>query len=255
MDVVSLCVSAQALLALNQHLCTEVKTFTPPSKELRGLQVELLELESVFQTIQTSLFQVPDLSPNEVNAISKILVKVADFLSSLQFRVKAAGKNAGEEKWQWTVKKSNIEDLRKQLISIRCELTVLVFSQLNGVPLEARIGCSQVQRTTIPRVLGITRSIRPCYVLIFLGLLTIVGSLVPALWRSISHNDIAGGFSLAQYILGVGVFVIGCVVAIHSRTCNCWSSSNRAFSPNHGSSMELEAVPSIPNVQPYELPG
>lgn len=62
----------------------------------------------------------------------------------------------------------------------------------------------------------------PCHSLILLGFLTILGSLVPALWRSVARNDIQGGFSLAKYILGVGVFIIGCVVAIHSRTCTCW---------------------------------
>lgn len=66
------------------------------------------------------------------------------------------------------------------------------------------------------------KSIKTCHSLIFLGFLTILGSLIPALWRSVAHNDIQGGFSLAQYILGVGVFIIGCMVAIHSRTCTCW---------------------------------
>ncbi|MCJ1458337.1 hypothetical protein MMC28_008708 [Mycoblastus sanguinarius] len=64
--------------------------------------------------------------------------------------------------------------------------------------------------------------IRPCYILIVLGFLTIVGSLAPALWRSADRDDLSGGFSLGQYILGVGVFVIGCAVAIHSKTCTCW---------------------------------
>ena len=64
--------------------------------------------------------------------------------------------------------------------------------------------------------------VRTCHILIFLGFLTILGSLIPALWRSVARNDIQGGFSLAQYILGVGVFIIGFAVAIHSRTCTCW---------------------------------
>lgn len=111
-----------------------------------------------------------------------------------------------------------------------------------------------LHRPTTRRVLGVIRSIRPCSVLIFLAFATIAGSLVPALWRSISHNDIQGGFSLAQYILGVGVFVIGCVVAIHSRTCTCWSSSSRANSLNQASPLELEAVDNVGNVQIHELP-
>lgn len=66
------------------------------------------------------------------------------------------------------------------------------------------------------------RKIRPCYVLLALGVLTVVGSLTPALWRSIDRDDLSGGFTLAQYILGVGVFVVGPIVAIHSKTCTCW---------------------------------
>lgn len=64
--------------------------------------------------------------------------------------------------------------------------------------------------------------IRPCYILIALGICTILGSLIAALWRSIDHDDISGGFSLAQYILGIGVFVVGSVVVVHSKTCTCW---------------------------------
>lgn len=66
--------------------------------------------------------------------------------------------------------------------------------------------------------------LRPCYILIFLGVVTIVGSLAPALWRSTRESDISGGFGLAQYILGVGVFAVGSMVAIHSRRCSCWRS-------------------------------
>ena len=69
-------------------------------------------------------------------------------------------------------------------------------------------------------------SIPPCYLLIFLGLLTIIGSLLPGLWRASSRNDLSEGFTLAQYILGVGIFVVGSMVAIHSKTCECWKTHN-----------------------------
>ena len=69
--------------------------------------------------------------------------------------------------------------------------------------------------------------IPPCYLLIFLGVLTVIGSLVPGLWRAISRNDLSGGFSLAQYILGVGIFVVGSMVAIHSKNCECWKTHNQ----------------------------
>ena len=67
-------------------------------------------------------------------------------------------------------------------------------------------------------------SIPPCYLLIFLGLLTVIGSLLPGLWRASLDNDLSGGFTLAQYILGVGIFVVGSMVAIHSKTCECWKT-------------------------------
>ena len=79
-----------------------------------------------------------------------------------------------------------------------------------------------LQQSLAVRFQRITRSIRMCHIFIFLGFLTIVGSLVPAIWRSVARDDISGGFSLAQYILGVGVFVIGCMVAVHSKSCTCW---------------------------------
>ena len=67
-------------------------------------------------------------------------------------------------------------------------------------------------------------SIRTCYILVALGMLSIAGSLALALWRTIKNSDIQGGFSLAQYILAVGALIIGCVLVLHSRTCSCWSS-------------------------------
>ena len=92
-------------------------------------------------------------------------------------------------------------------------------------------------------------SVLPCYVLIVLGLLTIVGSLTPALWRSMGRSGISGGFSIAQYILAVDVFVIGCILAIHSRTCTCWSSyectlSTRSHSQNGALELQLIVVSS-----------
>ncbi len=69
-----------------------------------------------------------------------------------------------------------------------------------------------------------TYGVRPCYILVFLGFLSIAGSLAPAIWRANTQDDLSGGFTLAQYILGVGIFVVGSMVAIHSRTCVCWQS-------------------------------
>ena len=82
--------------------------------------------------------------------------------------------------------------------------------------------CTILQRTLILKCRRFRQTIRTCYLLIFLGFLTVLGILIPAIWRSVARHDIQDRFSLAQYILGVGVFVVGCMVAIHSRICTCW---------------------------------
>ena len=96
---------------------------------------------------------------------------------------------------------------------------------------------------------GAWRNIPTCYTLIAFGLLTIIGSLVPAVWRSIHSNDISGGFTLAQYILGVGVFVIGCLVAIHSRKCKCWSFSQ---APGKGRALDGDNTAELHSINSSE---
>ena len=89
-------------------------------------------------------------------------------------------------------------------------------------------------------------SIRTCYILIALGMLSIAGSLALALWRTIKNSDIQGGFTLAQYILAVGAFIIGCVLVLHSRTCSCWaspSSTSGNRTPPEGRPIELQQTP------------
>lgn len=73
-----------------------------------------------------------------------------------------------------------------------------------------------------PTSLPILRKVRTCHILILLGFLTITGSLAPAVWRLADGQHWSDGFSMAQYVLEVGVFVVSCVAAIHSRTCTCW---------------------------------
>ena len=93
--------------------------------------------------------------------------------------------------------------------------------------------CCSCIRRCLPSWLAVTlwlgrtcSSIRTCYVLVALGIISIAGSLALALWRTINHSDIQGGFSSAQYILAVGALIIGCVLVLHSRVCSCWSSTS-----------------------------
>jgi len=75
------------------------------------------------------------------------------------------------------------------------------------------------KRSTISRAL---LQIRTCHVLILLGAFTILASFCGALWRSVQRDDMSGGFTLASYILAVGVFIVLGMTGIHARTCVCW---------------------------------
>lgn len=63
---------------------------------------------------------------------------------------------------------------------------------------------------------------------------------------------------MAQYILAVGVFVVGGMLVIHSRDCKCWSSSQTTA--QHGAhdrsgQMELDNVDSALRIEEVsELP-
>lgn len=120
------------------------------------------------------------------------------------------------------------------------------------------LGASQPQAPRSKRLKSSPGRIRPCYILIFLGSLTIAGSLIPALWLSIARKDMSNGFSMAQYILGLGVFIVGCAVAIHSRTCTCWVSNNttkQSDSTKPTRCFKLTAMDiSPPAMQAVELP-
>ena len=123
--------------------------------------------------------------------------------------------------------------LRNQVITIS-NPAIAQLSQIQLIPQHRRLPLSEfpdwpyseqytmLSRSLTLRLRRFLNLLRTCHTLIFLGFLTILGSLIPALWRSVARNDIQGGFSMAQYILGVGVFVIGFAVAIHSKTCTCW---------------------------------
>lgn len=78
---------------------------------------------------------------------------------------------------------------------------------------------SHSKRSTISRIV---RRVRTCHIFILLAFFAIAGSLAPAIWRLVDRDDWSDGFSMAQYILEVGVFVVGCMAAIHSKTCTCW---------------------------------
>ena len=51
------------------------------------------------------------------------------------------------------------------------------------------------------------------------GILTIIGSLAPASWRTEALSDLSGGFGPAQYILGDGTLIVGLRAALYVKYC------------------------------------
>ena len=70
-------------------------------------------------------------------------------------------------------------------------------------------------------------TIRICHVLIVSGVVTLVGSLIAALWRTEALDDMSGGFTLGQYCLEAGALVVGCATAVHVKYCTCWQRSGQ----------------------------
>ena len=77
---------------------------------------------------------------------------------------------------------------------------------------------SRVFQAQLPRPFAI----KTCHILIVLGSVTILGSLVGALWRTEVLDDASGGFALGQYFLEAGALVVGCFTAVHVKYCQCW---------------------------------
>lgn len=134
-----------------------------------------------------------------------------------------------------------------------------LFDEVGGLRRNTSTLACESRHSSVPGVRFLILGILPCHILTFLDFLTIAGSLAPALWRSISRKDISGGFSIAQYMLAVGVFVVGGILVIHSKTCTCWLTSQQEggnSSATDDRSLELGLVenPQIRASQAWELP-
>jgi hypothetical protein len=66
------------------------------------------------------------------------------------------------------------------------------------------------------------RLFRTCLIMIYLAAITIISSLVIALWWSITRKDPSGGFTMAGYIIAVGGIVMFPIQSHHSKSCRCW---------------------------------
>jgi hypothetical protein len=66
-----------------------------------------------------------------------------------------------------------------------------------------------------------------CYIIGgFVSLMFFI-SLILAVWWSVTHNDLSGGFTLGAYILAAAALPTGLASYTHSFHCRCWSRTRR----------------------------
>jgi hypothetical protein len=71
--------------------------------------------------------------------------------------------------------------------------------------------------------------IKPCYLMISLGILAIGGSLLVGLFYSISEDRMGDGFTTAGWMVAVSTLVLAAPMAKHYPNCRCWCSHNVAM--------------------------
>ena len=65
-----------------------------------------------------------------------------------------------------------------------------------------------------------------CYILILAAFIGFSVSLVLALWYSIIHEDVSGGFTIGSYVIAAAGFLVAIPGYRHSFSCRCWGKAN-----------------------------
>jgi hypothetical protein len=82
----------------------------------------------------------------------------------------------------------------------------------------------QLPYSEAPCVANVLQRIRPCYLLVTLGLLVIGGSLAIGLYYSIAKDRMGDGFTTAGWMTAVGTLVLAAPMAKHYPHCRCWDT-------------------------------
>ena len=69
---------------------------------------------------------------------------------------------------------------------------------------------------------------RTCVILMIVSAIAVLTSLSLALWWTLTHNDVSGGFTMGGYIVGVGCLVLYPIQYQHSKNCQCWHRPRRS---------------------------
>jgi hypothetical protein len=73
-------------------------------------------------------------------------------------------------------------------------------------------------------VANVLQRIRPCYLLVTLGLAVIGGSLAIGLYYSIAKDRMGDGFTTAGWMTAVGTLILAAPMAKHYPHCKCWET-------------------------------
>jgi nucleoside phosphorylase len=77
------------------------------------------------------------------------------------------------------------------------------------------------------KLTGLQR-IKPCYIMVALGLLAIGGSLAVGLFYSIAQDRMGDGFTTAGWMVAVSTLMLAAPMAKHYPKCRCWESHEYA---------------------------
>ncbi len=227
-------------IQITRNLYQELSRLHAAPEDVKALLLdEVGQLQVAFQEIG----KIPSLLEESSGAIRREAEAACEKLETLSVAFQKVAKVAEISPngmcWELQKRGHHLDKLKGYLQSIRRVLTASLDDPTHLPSSQERQTIQQNHELLLiavsegsphdPEKVQQTRrqqGIRPCHIIILLGLLTIVSSLVPAFWRSTARNDISGGFSIAQYILAVGVFIVGGILVVHSKTCTCWSSSS-----------------------------
>lgn len=83
---------------------------------------------------------------------------------------------------------------------------------------------------SLPSAKKLTRAqcIKPCYVMVMFGLLSIGGSLAVGLFYSIAQDRMGDGFTTAGWMVAVSTLILAAPMMKHYPNCRCWDSHGYA---------------------------
>jgi hypothetical protein len=97
----------------------------------------------------------------------------------------------------------------------------------DSLPTSSASGAPLLSLRSANMFAGLQR-IKPCYLMIALGVLMIGGSLAVGIFYSISEDRMGDGFTTAGWMVAVSTLVLAAPMAKHYPNCRCWGGQKTA---------------------------